>query len=248
MDAMYAFPSLLLAIVAAFALARFVGQGVPAAAISISVIYIPQYFRVVRNHTLAVREETFVDAARAMGAHRRTIVGRYVFFNVVQSVPVIFTVNAADAILTLAALGLPRLRRADPGRGVGLRHLPGHRRRGQRLLVDVAVPGAVHPRPRHRPDPAGRGDQRHRQPPAPPAGRRGGGRGARRDGGRAGRAGGDGRRAGESSPTRRGAGVAGRVAPPAEDGGRRAGARRWPCRRPSRRRGRTRPCRCGTCG
>ncbi|MEA2717427.1 MAG: peptide/nickel transport system ATP-binding protein [Actinomycetota bacterium] len=105
MDAMYAFPSLLLAIVAAFALARYVGQGVPAAALSISVIYVPQYFRVVRNHTLAVREETFVEAARAMGATRRTIVGRYVFFNVVQSVPVIFTVNAADAILTLAALG-----------------------------------------------------------------------------------------------------------------------------------------------
>ncbi len=105
MDAMYAFPSLLLAIVAAFALSRFVGQGVPAAALSISVIYIPQYFRVVRNHTLAVREEAFVEAARAMGASRRTIVGRYVFFNVVQSVPVIFTVNAADAILTLAALG-----------------------------------------------------------------------------------------------------------------------------------------------
>lgn len=105
MDAMYAFPSLLLAIVAAFALSRFVGQGVPAAALSISVIYVPQYFRVVRNHTLAVREEAFVEAARAMGAPRRTIVGRYVFFNVVQSVPVIFTVNAADAILTLAALG-----------------------------------------------------------------------------------------------------------------------------------------------
>ena len=46
-----------------------------------------------------------MEAARAMGAPRRTVVGRYVFFNVVQSVPVIFTVNAADAILTLAALG-----------------------------------------------------------------------------------------------------------------------------------------------
>ncbi len=105
MDAMYAFPSLLLAIVAAFALRRWVGQGVPAAAISISVIYVPQYFRVVRNHTLSVREETFVEAARAMGAPRRTVLGRYVLFNVVQSVPVIFTVNAADAILTLASLG-----------------------------------------------------------------------------------------------------------------------------------------------
>jgi peptide/nickel transport system permease protein len=33
------------------------------------------------------------------------VIGRYVFFNVVQSVPVIFTLNAADAVLTLAALG-----------------------------------------------------------------------------------------------------------------------------------------------
>jgi peptide/nickel transport system permease protein len=78
---------------------------VPAAALSISVIYIPQYFRVVRNHTLAVREEPFVDAARAMGATRPVIIVRYVAANVLQSVPVIFTVNAADAVLTLAALG-----------------------------------------------------------------------------------------------------------------------------------------------
>ncbi len=105
MDALYAFPSLLLAIVAAFALRRWVGPGVPAAALSISVIYVPQYFRVVRNHTLAVREEPFVDAARAMGARPVTVVTRYIAANVVSSVPVIFTVNAADAVLTLAGLG-----------------------------------------------------------------------------------------------------------------------------------------------
>ena len=105
MDALYAFPSLLLAIVAAFALRRWVGPGVPAAALSISVIYIPQYFRVVRNHTLSVREEPFVDAARAMGARPVTVMTRYIAANVVSSVPVIFTVNAADAVLTLAGLG-----------------------------------------------------------------------------------------------------------------------------------------------
>jgi peptide/nickel transport system permease protein len=105
MDALYAFPSLLLAIVAAFALRRSVGSGVPAAALSISVIYVPQYFRVVRNHTLAVREEPFVDAARAMGARPITVMTRYIAANVVSSVPVIFTVNAADAVLTLAGLG-----------------------------------------------------------------------------------------------------------------------------------------------
>jgi peptide/nickel transport system permease protein len=60
---------------------------------------------VVRNHVISVREEPYVEAARALGAKRRTIIGRYVFFNVIQNVPVIATLNAADAILTLAALG-----------------------------------------------------------------------------------------------------------------------------------------------
>jgi peptide/nickel transport system permease protein len=102
MDALFAFPYLLLAIVIAFLLG---GQGVVNAAIAITVVYIPQYFRVVRNHVISVREEPYVEAARALGAKPFTIMRRYVFFNVVQNVPVIGTLNAADAILTLAALG-----------------------------------------------------------------------------------------------------------------------------------------------
>jgi len=105
MDALFAFPYLLLAIVIAFLLSDSIGRGVMTAAIAISVVYTPQYFRVVRNHVISVREEPFVEAARAIGARPRTIIGRYVFFNVVQNVPVIATLNAADAILTLAALG-----------------------------------------------------------------------------------------------------------------------------------------------
>ncbi len=105
MDALFAFPYLLLAIVIAFLLSDSIGQGVFTAAVAITVVYVPQYFRVVRNHVISVREESYVEAARALGAPRRTIIGRYVFFNVVQNIPVIATLNAADAILTLAALG-----------------------------------------------------------------------------------------------------------------------------------------------
>lgn len=105
MDALFAFPYLLLAIVIAFLLSDKIGQGIVTAAVSITVVYVPQYFRVVRNHVISVREEPYVEAARALGAKRRTIVGRYVFQNVIQNVPVIATLNAADAILTLAALG-----------------------------------------------------------------------------------------------------------------------------------------------
>jgi peptide/nickel transport system permease protein len=105
MDALFAFPYLLLAIVIAFLLSDSIGQGVFTAAFAITVVYIPQYFRVVRNHVIAVREEPYVEAARALGAPRRTIIHRYVLSNVIQNVPAIATLNAADAILTLAALG-----------------------------------------------------------------------------------------------------------------------------------------------
>jgi peptide/nickel transport system permease protein len=105
MDALFVFPFLLLAIVIAFLLADKVGQGVLTAAIAITVVYIPLYFRVVRNHVISIREEPFVEAARALGARPFTIIRKYVFFNVVQNVPPLATLNAADAILTLAALG-----------------------------------------------------------------------------------------------------------------------------------------------
>jgi peptide/nickel transport system permease protein len=105
MDALFVFPFLLLAIVIAFLLSDRVGQGVFSAAIAITVVYVPLYFRVVRNHTISIREEPFVEAARALGAKPFTIVRKYVFFNVVQNVPPLATLNAADAILTLAALG-----------------------------------------------------------------------------------------------------------------------------------------------
>lgn len=110
MDAVYAFPPLLLAIILSFVLAAYLQSvglesGLLSAAGAVGIVYIPQYFRVVRNHTLSVKQEPFVEAARSLGAKNRTVLGRYVFYNVVHSVPVILTLNAADAILTLAALG-----------------------------------------------------------------------------------------------------------------------------------------------
>ena len=105
MDAMLAFPFLLLAIVIAFLLSGSIGRGILTAAVAITVAYVPLYFRVVRNHTISIREEPYVEAARALGARPFTVIRKYVFFNVVQNVPPLATLNAADAILTLAALG-----------------------------------------------------------------------------------------------------------------------------------------------
>jgi peptide/nickel transport system permease protein len=107
-DALFSFPSLLLAIVISVSVSNGSSgknAGILSAAVAITVVYVPQYFRVVRNATVAAREEPYVEAARALGASPGAIMRRYVFGNVVQTVPVIATLNAGDAILTLAGLG-----------------------------------------------------------------------------------------------------------------------------------------------
>lgn len=101
MDTLYTLPGLLLSVTLAFV----VGRGVVNAAIALSIAYVPQYYRVVRNHTVSVKTELFIEAAQAMGATTWTVLSRYLFFNVIQSVPVLFTLNAADAALTLGGLG-----------------------------------------------------------------------------------------------------------------------------------------------
>ena len=101
MDTIYTLPGLLLSVTLAFV----VGKGVINAAIALSIAYVPQYYRIVRNHTTSVKTELFIEAARAMGAPTSRILTRYLFFNVIQSVPVLFTLNAADAILILGGLG-----------------------------------------------------------------------------------------------------------------------------------------------
>lgn len=101
MDTIYTLPGLLLSITLAFIL----GRGVLNVAIAVSISYIPQYYRVVRNRTTSAKTELFVEAAKAMGASPTRVLSRYLFLNVIQSVPVLFTLNAADAVLVLGGLG-----------------------------------------------------------------------------------------------------------------------------------------------
>ena len=100
MDSFYAFPGLVLAI----AIAAMMGRGVVNMAISIAVVYVPSYFRVVRSQVLTIKELPYTEAAKATGAKGRTILLRYILPNVVPSIVVVATVNFADAILTAAGL------------------------------------------------------------------------------------------------------------------------------------------------
>ena len=119
MDTIYTLPGLLLSVTLAF----IVGKGVFNAAVALSIAYIPQYYRVVRNHTVSIKTELFIEAAQAMGASTWAVLSRYLFLNVVQSVPVLFTLNAADAVLILGGLGFLGLGLPDevPEWGASLR-------------------------------------------------------------------------------------------------------------------------------
>jgi peptide/nickel transport system permease protein len=106
-DAIYAFPTLLLAIVVAIAISGSVGSalGIIAAAASITVVFIPQYFRVVRAEVVRVKTEAFVESAKVIGASTPRIMFRHVLRNSTRTLPLIVTLNASEAISTLAALG-----------------------------------------------------------------------------------------------------------------------------------------------
>jgi peptide/nickel transport system permease protein len=100
MDSIYAFPGLVLAI----AIASVLGRGVVNMALSIAVVYIPSYFRIIRSQVLTIKEIPYTEAARSIGAKDRTVLFGYIMPNVVPSIISVMTINFADAILTAAGL------------------------------------------------------------------------------------------------------------------------------------------------
>ncbi|WP_258802685.1 ABC transporter permease [Pseudarthrobacter sp. NS4] len=107
-DAVYAFPSLLVAIVMAIVISG--GQssligGIFAAGTAITLVFIPQYFRVIRAETVRLKAEPFVESAKVVGASNIRIMSRHIYRNATRTLPLIFTLNASEAILTLAGLG-----------------------------------------------------------------------------------------------------------------------------------------------
>jgi peptide/nickel transport system permease protein len=108
MDSVYSFPGMILAI----AFAAMLGPGVFNVTTAVAVVYIPQYFRLVRGQTLSIKEEVYVEAAQAIGARQSVILAKYIFPNVIATVAVIFSLNIVDGIMFEAALsylglGLP---------------------------------------------------------------------------------------------------------------------------------------------
>ena len=81
-----------------------IGQGIQNVFIAIGILGWPSIARVFRSAILSVKENDYVDAARAMGASDFRIVARHIFPNSVASIVVYAMMNVGGAILTESAL------------------------------------------------------------------------------------------------------------------------------------------------
>jgi peptide/nickel transport system permease protein len=104
-DIMLAFPTIILII----AISGVIGPSTATAMAAIGLGYAPSFARVVRGPTLAVREEQYVEAARAIGAGPIRLMRLHILPNVLAPVIVQATLAFSTAILaeaTLSFLGL----------------------------------------------------------------------------------------------------------------------------------------------
>ncbi|WP_454657209.1 ABC transporter permease [Bosea beijingensis] len=99
-DAMMAFPDILLAI----ALVAALGPSLMTVIIALSIVYAPRLARIVRAATLVIRELPYVEAARAFGNSTSRIMFRHVLPNIVSPITVQATFIFASAMLAEAGL------------------------------------------------------------------------------------------------------------------------------------------------
>ncbi|HJW49950.1 MAG TPA: ABC transporter permease [Candidatus Limnocylindria bacterium] len=99
-DALLAFPALILAI----AITSALGPQIQNAMIAIGIVAIPAYARLTRGQVLAVRARDYIVAARTIGASPLRIVMRHIFPNIMNTLIVQATLSTAFAILAEAAL------------------------------------------------------------------------------------------------------------------------------------------------
>ena len=99
-DAMMAFPDILLAI----ALVAALGTSIVNVIVALSIVYAPRIGRIIRAATLVIRELTYVEAARALGVATWRILVSHVLRNVVS--PIIVQATFVFAYAMLAEAGL----------------------------------------------------------------------------------------------------------------------------------------------
>lgn len=99
-DSLMAFPALILALV----IMSLLGADLRNVIIAIGVILVPITTRIVRGSVLSIKENVYIDAARAIGAGSGRIMLRHVLPNVAHSIVIVAATYLGSAILTEASL------------------------------------------------------------------------------------------------------------------------------------------------
>ena len=100
MDVMLAFPSIILAI----GITTILGPSIVNLMIAVGIVSVPVYARLARSSVLAVKENEYVEAARALGAGTPAILARHVLPNILAPLLVQATLGIATAELEAAGL------------------------------------------------------------------------------------------------------------------------------------------------
>jgi peptide/nickel transport system permease protein len=107
-DLLAAFPGLILALV----LIPLLGVSTTTLIFVLAVAFVPQYVRVTRASTLAMKERSFVLAERALGAGSLRITFRHILPNIIRPIIVLAAIDlpfviVAEAGLSFLGLGVP---------------------------------------------------------------------------------------------------------------------------------------------
>jgi peptide/nickel transport system permease protein len=99
-DVLMSFPDILLAL----AIIAILGPGITNAMLAIGISFIPSFMRLTRGSVLALREMTYIEAARALGSSDARILISHILPNSVRTLLVLLTLGIGSSILAGAAL------------------------------------------------------------------------------------------------------------------------------------------------
>lgn len=99
-DVLFAFPGILLAI----SIVAILGSGMANVIMAVAIFSIPTFARLVRGNTLSIKRQTYVEAAKSLGAGHGNIMLRHIFPGTISSIVVYFSMRIGTSIITAASL------------------------------------------------------------------------------------------------------------------------------------------------
>jgi len=99
-DVLFAFPGILLAL----GVVAILGSSMTNVVVAVSVFSVPAFARLVRGNTLVLKNLTYIEATRSIGASDWTIIVRHILPGTISSIIVYFSMRVGTSIITAASL------------------------------------------------------------------------------------------------------------------------------------------------